>query len=339
MVSPEAVRRGGAQVFAWSFAALAALSAASCKDGKDRAGTAPSASASAPVASASATAAPSATAGGGDDVKPVYRVDGLPPLPLAEKYCDAVRDTPRKRREACCPGAGIFAPTAECTRTLSSALRSGAVTLDAAAVEACAAAVTKDTEGCDWVSSVGAPTVEACLGIVHGTLKDGAVCRSNLECEEGLRCHGLGATRPGKCGAPSTSKRMCNIATDSLASFTGQDDMERHHPECAGQCVRRQCLDAVAPGGACKASVECGPKGACVAGKCAEGPRPGVGEACSDACGGGARCVKGKCAMPKAGGEVCEDDVECRGACERGDGGKAGHCAKQCPALPTPKKK
>jgi hypothetical protein len=227
---------------------------------------------------------------------------------------------------------GGVAPTAECVRTLSSALRSGAVALDAAEVDDCAAAAAKETEGCDWVTSTGSPTPAACLGILRGKLEEGALCRSNLECTEGLRCRGLGATRPGKCAPPLPAARMCNVSTDSLAAFTGQDDFDRHHPECAGYCVRRQCTDAVAPGAACAASVECGPGARCVAGKCSSGPPPAPGEACTDACAAGSRCWRGKCVATKAGGEACEDDGECRAHCERADGGKVGTCAGQCPS-------
>jgi hypothetical protein len=77
--------------------------------------------------------APPAAAESDDSIAPVYPVDGLAALPLARRYCDVVREMPARRREACCPGTGGgYAPTAECARTLSAALRSGAVTLDAA---------------------------------------------------------------------------------------------------------------------------------------------------------------------------------------------------------------
>lgn len=323
-----------------AFAVLAGagvLGAASCSDKKPDAAPGPSASASATAsaaASASAAEAPAA-----DRIQPVYPIDNQPPLPLAERYCNTVRGIPEKRRDACCPSIGVPSPTGECIRTLSSALRSGAVTLDAADLDACAAAVTRETAGCDWVTSVGSPTVAACLGILKGTLKEGARCRSNLECEEGMRCRGLGATRPGKCGPPLPARSICNIATDSLAVFAGQDDYERHHPECAGHCARKHCFDAVAVGAACAASHECGPKARCVAGKCAEGPLPAAGQACTDVCAAGARCSKGKCVALRGEAESCEDDAECRARCERGDGGKTGKCAAQCPSFPAPKAK
>ena len=338
MKSTLSVRRTAAPGLALALiAGGGSLALASCQD---KTPGAPAASASA----AASTPAPAPAAsglpedeGGGDAIRPVYPIDNLPPVPLAEQYCNAVRATPLKRRFACCPNFGSFAPTAECIRTLSSALRSGAVSLAAADVEACAAAVTKETEGCDWVTSVGGPTTAACLGIIKGTLKEGALCRSNLECTEGMRCRGLGATRPGRCGAPLPSGAMCNISTDSLAAFSGQDDVDRRHPECAGHCGHMRCVDAPGPGGACISSSMCGAKAYCAGGKCVEGPPPGPGQACTDVCAPGSRCWKGKCMAPKAGGESCEEDGECRSRCERPDGGKTGTCTGDCPSFSFPK--
>jgi hypothetical protein len=297
-----------------------ALAMAACK-GKDADASAPADAGIGP-----ADAAP-AEPEDDDEVRPVYPIDDKPPMPQAVRYCEATRGLPRKRREACCPSMRAYAPTDQCVRTLSSALRSGAVTVDAAAIDACVAAVAKDTEGCDWVTSTGTPTSPACLGILKGALKEGASCRSNLECEEGMRCLGLGATKPGKCAAPLAARSVCNLATDPLAVFTGQEDYDRRHPECAGACRVRQCVDAVPVGGACTASDACGPKGWCVAGKCAASAPLG-GERCTDACGAGARCVKGTCVAPKGAGEACTADAECRAVCV------SGRCAGQCPSFP-----
>jgi hypothetical protein len=322
---------------AWRvFALLATLALAGsagcggCNGGSGGMDASPSATAS---ASAVASNLPPADSDDPDQVRPVYPIDDKPPLPLAVRYCDATKTIAAKRRDACC-GAGLYySSTTECVRTLSAALRSGAVSLADADVASCEAAMTKSTEGCDWVTSTGANLAQECMGIVLGTLGDGKVCRSNLECTEGLRCRGLGTTRAGKCGAPMPSGSMCNISADSLASFTSQNDYDRHHPECAGYC-RRQCVDAVAEGAACTASLECGAKGWCAAGRCTT-HAPGVGDACTDVCGGGARCVRNKCAAPKGGGESCELDVECRGRCVRSDAG-TGQCGPDCPSFPKP---
>jgi hypothetical protein len=285
-------------------------------------------------ASASASAS-SAMEHGKDDIQPVYPIDAQPPLPLAQRYCELVKETPAKRRDACCPSMPTFAPANECARTLSAALRSGAVGIEPADLDACADAVAKETAGCDWVGSLASPTVPACLGIIKGKLNNGAVCRSSLECAEGSRCRGLGATHAGKCAPPLPAQRMCNIAVDSLATFAGQDDVDRHHPECEGYCARKQCLDALAVGAACVTSLACGPKNHCIAGKCSAGPLPGPGEPCTDACVGGTRCWKGKCVQAKTEGDACENDGECRIHCEMATGTKSGKCAQQCPSFPS----
>jgi hypothetical protein len=267
---------------------VVALAAASCKSKDAASGV--DAGPPAPDAAAAAQADESDD----DEVRPVYPIDGLPPVPLAQRYCEATREVARKRREECCPSMRAYAPTDQCVRTLSSALRSGAVTVEESAIDACASAVARATAGCDWVTSTGTPTDSACLGILQGTLKEGATCRSNLECEEGMRCIGLGATKPGRCAAHLAARSVCNLATDSLAVFTGQDDYDRHHPECAGYCRLRQCMDATAIGARCATSAECGAKAWCVAGAC-KTALPSAGEACTDACANGARCAKGIC--------------------------------------------
>lgn len=271
-----------------------------------------------------------------DDVQPVYPIDNQPPMPIAQAYCDAVQEKQRLRREACCPAFGAFAPTAECIRTLSAALRLGAVVLDEADLKACADAAATAIEGCDWVGSTGAgSTPAACSGIIRGTLKIGAKCRSNLECLEGLRCHGLGATHAGKCGV-ADDLHACNISTDSLAAFTAQIDFDRQHPECSGRCLKGRCVEATGIGAVCTTSSECGLKAWCIAGRCSKGPLPDVGKACTDLCTAGRRCVKGVCTTTKSEGESCQQDSECRVHCEHGDAGQGGRCARLCPSFPAP---
>jgi hypothetical protein len=129
---------------------------------------------------------------------------------------------------------------------------------------------------------------------------------------------------------------MCNTAVDSLATFTHQASFERSHPECAGYCGRRQCLDAVATGGACTSSFECGAKGYCAGGKCVANA-PAIADVCTDSCANGARCVNGHCAAPKNGGEDCTTNVECRGRCAKDDAG-SGKCGPDCPSFLKPAK-
>jgi hypothetical protein len=139
----------------------------------------------------------------------------------------------------------------------------------------------------------------------------------------------------GTCSAPKPAGQSCNLAVDMLATLTRQDRFDRAHPECEGYCAGRRCEPALAEGAACKADVQCG-KGHCAEGKCASTPLPRAGEPCSTTeCAYGLRCMQGKCVAPKADGEACTADAECRGACDKGDGG-AGKCGKQCTiAIPT----
>jgi hypothetical protein len=321
----------------------------SCKHGTTdapRDGGAPDAASKTPVApvvSATTSAEP-----GGDEIRPVYPADAGPPDPLAQRLCDALHREPEQRQAACCTtpaagAAGIF--DSQCTRVLTAAVHSHAVSLAEEEVSRCVDAMTRATSRCDWVvpgAGAGvAPLPVECEGAIHGTLRAKARCRSSLECAEGLQCQGLSSIDVGTCAPPKPSGQICDAANDMLAVFTRQSHLGIAHPECAGYCRVRQCKDALIAGAACKADMECG-HGRCETGKCVETRAPAVGEPCVTACADGARCVKGVCAPPKAEGSTCDSDPECRGACVRPDGGAAGMCAKSCPApfqlLPHKKK-
>ena len=294
-------------------------------------------------ASSSASAAPPPSAEaldsgaphpGSDKISPVYPIDHQPPLPEAERYCDVVLSKLSKKEEECC-SFPAFVPLGECVRTLSYALRAGAVRIDGAALEACDRAILAQTGSCDWILGTSVVRPSECLGIIQGTLKEGDRCRSSLECLEGARCLGLGATEAGKCAPPIPDQNRCNVSTDTLASFTGQDDFDRHHPECAGVCNGARCVPAPAIDAHCTSSHECGATRFCAGGKC-ESALPAHGAPCTDLCAGTDRCSHGICATPKGEGEECEEDVDCRAHCERAKDAKSGRCAKLCPSLALP---
>jgi hypothetical protein len=297
-----------------------------CSRTKEQAAPAPSASASASAAVAAVSAS-----GGDDEVGPVYPVTNAPPDPLAQKLCEAIHVLPAARKAACCsrpPGATV---AGECARMLSFALREKSVTLDPAAVDRCSEAVARIHEGCGWVGPLLPPSPPECDGIVIGTLPQGKPCRSSLECLDGLRCQGAGPTDRGVCAPPGGRGRACGIAVDTLAAHARQSSSETKHPECQGFCAHRLCTATVPTGGRCTSHVECGAGRACVDKTCSDAPLPAVGSACkAGLCAGDGRCVKGQCIAPKAEGEACESDRECRGACERPDGGVAGKCGKRC---------
>jgi hypothetical protein len=291
------------------------------------------AAASAAVSAAPATSQSSAPVeeSGGDDVEPVYPKTNGPPEPLAEKLCAALHDVPTKRRADCCSQEAGFSLARECIRTLSHALRDKSVSIESVAVDACVSAMNTAHEGCEWVGPANITVPAACDGIMRGSIEEGKRCRSSLECVDGLRCFGVGPTDAGVCRKSSPTGNPCSLAVDTLAALTRQDGMETRHPECTGYCNRRRCQDFLAVHGACKVSAECGSGKVCLGGSCEEGSLPAEGKPCAKgSCASGLRCEKGTCIARKSAGATCSTDVECKGGCIRGDGGKEGTCGMKC---------
>jgi hypothetical protein len=294
-----------------------------------------------------ANAASDAGDGGGSSgeerVDSVYPVDPAAPAdPLAQKLCAGLHDLPEKKRAACCKQAPSTVVTAECVRQLSAGLRSKALALEPADVDACIAAFDKTLDGCDWVGPFPPGPPVACEAIFKGHVKAGQPCRSSLECEATLRCHGAGPTQAGRCGQPKADGDLCGGATDSLATYTRQSDVDKSHPECKERCVRHKCAPALADGASCQTTADCqtgllcmpvaGPAKAGLAPrKCAAASLPAKeGDACpSGDCGEGLQCTRGKCATRKGEGEACQTDFDCRGGCLK-DGGTKGTCGPRC---------
>ncbi|GAC1606894.1 MAG: hypothetical protein NVS4B10_21610 [Myxococcales bacterium] len=270
--------------------------------------------ASAPAGADEAAAAGAAVAAE-EELKPVYADFAGPPAPLAQKLCGALYDLPGARRAQCCGGKPAATLGGECVRIVSAALRSGGVQLDAKGVDACAAAQEAAHAGCSWVGQFHPPTPAACGGLFSGHRKANEVCRSSLECSDGLRCQGAGPMDAGRCGPPRGDGQACLTAVDPLAVYARQD-LDARHPECAGYCGHRRCEPITAAGAACSIAPEC-PRGQhCDGKKCAQGEFAALGQACAGGtCAPGARCLQGKCAEPKADGASCTDDLECRGGC------------------------
>jgi hypothetical protein len=322
--------------------ALVAL-AVSCSQGQapaPDAGPLDAGASAAPSASQAPSAKPSS-----DVIEPVYPRENAPLDPLAVKFCEAVQGAIPTRRNACCstnktpkgtedPGVLVTTFAGECARTLSYAIRHESVTLDADAVDKCVAATDILLAGCDWVGPAPPHLPEVCTNLIKGKRAENEVCRSSLECNEGLYCFGLGAIKAGRCGPPLAKGKACGPSTDSLASFTIHSRLVGH-PLCEGYCNARKCDDAVAEGAECSRSAQCGAGSACKSGRCAKGAAPAAGEKCEqNECSGGARCVMGNCVVPKKAGEACASDAECRGACEIAAGATEGKCAQRCPGPP-----
>jgi hypothetical protein len=290
-------------------------------------------------ASADASTDAGTEAGAGDDVESVYPVDpNAPAVPVAAKLCAALTEMPEKKRAACCSAAPGIVTTSECTRTLSAAIRHGAVTLDEKAIDACIAAFERTLEGCEWVGPFPPSPPAACSGIVKGSLGTGVKCRSSLECAAGQRCKGVGPTTLGVCAAPKAVGELCGGTVDALATYTRQTD-EKQHPECAtGHCIKHRCAEAVPENGACVVTADCAEGLSCLpstpkAKTCVRKALPKEGEACpGGVCEGELSCIAGKCAVRKHSGEACTNDFECRGGCLKPDGGaaKSGTCGPRC---------
>jgi hypothetical protein len=292
---------------------------------------APVSSAAEPAA-APAPAAPNGGAAAREQVRSVYPLDAGPADPLVHKLCSALQDLPEQRRAACCEqGTGVVV-TGECDRTLTAAVSSKAVSLDAIEVDRCVAAMQKAHEGCDWIGPFPPETPTECEGIVHGALEAGAACRSSLECVKGLRCHGVGPTAGGVCGPARADGQACGSAVDTLAVYAKQQaELESAHQECSGYCDRLRCAHRVALGDACRNGAQCG-DGGCAAGKCAPHVLGKPGGACpTGECAEDARCIAGKCVERGPAGSACKNDLECRGGCLNSDGG-SGVCGKRCNA-------
>ncbi len=268
-----------------------------------------------------------------DDIRAVYPDDAGPPDPVVRRFCAALHDLPEQRRDACCATTPALVLTGECTRTLTAAIGFKAVSIASADVDACEQAMQTAYAGCEWVGPFPPEVPAACLGVVKGQLPVGRRCRSSLECAADMRCHGVGPTATGRCGAPSADGEKCGGSADALAGYTRQNDTDARHPECKGWCERTKCAAKVAVGGACSLGSACGEGKLCVAGKCAVAAPAKVGEACpGEACETGAQCIKGKCQARKTAGATCAADFECLGGCVKGDAGGKGVCGKKCGA-------
>ena len=268
-----------------------------------------------------------------EETRPVYpsRLEGAPE-PLAVALCEALHAVPERRRLACCSGASGLVLTDECVRVLTYALRSGAVTADAAGVAACTAAQEAAHAGCDWIGPWPPDLPPSCRSALRGTLAAGARCRSSLECAGSLNCRGVGPTAPGTCAPPRLDGERCALAVDPLAAYTRQDRVEREHPECSGFCSSRHLCEPARPLGAeCVMSGQCGPGARCGRGRCIEGALARAGEDCSgDECPAGLRCYQHSCQAPRPSGSACASDFECSGGCKRPAGAPSGRCAPRC---------
>lgn len=279
---------------------------------------------------ASAERTPTETGLADQDVHPVYDESG-PTDPLAARLCDALHALPERKRAECCQvPLGIILAT-PCTRTLSAAVRTKAIRLDEAAIANCESAFQHELQGCEWVGPLATELLPAaCQGMVSGLLGTNTRCRSSLDCAVGLRCQGAGPTARGICAPPKRDGLACDLAVDTLASYTRQE-IDLLHPECQGFCDRHKCAPALVLGAACVSNFQCGRDRHCSQGHCAAGALAAAGASCTaGGCAKGTRCYQGKCITPAAQGTPCKSDFECRGGCVKKDSSGAGFCGPRC---------
>lgn len=306
---------------------------------KDPPAGAADAAASSATAKPSASADPSAPPDGGDDeeVKPVYTVDpSAPPDPVAQKLCTALSELQEKKRTECCNAPPGIVLTSQCVGLLGAALRAKALVVDEAKVPLCVAALEKTFSTCDWVGPFPPPVPDECHGILVGKIASGQRCRSNLECEGSLRCHGVGPTTPGRCGPARADGEACG-GTDVLVSYTLQTKVDQQHPACKNKCVRGRCAAPAPDGEKCMTTVDCAEGSQCVDKKCVKRAPSKAGEACpGEVCEAGTECILGKCGKRKPAGEACTQDFECIAGCVKpptAAGAKpaaAGKCGMRC---------
>jgi len=253
----------------------------------------------------------------------------------SRRFCAAVHALPESRRAACCAGTPVLGLAAACERELSRTARQGTVTLDATALEQCAAESAAAFAGCDWVTPYAPRLPTSCRAVVRGTVATGGRCRSSLECRDGLTCRGGGTNGVGLCTPPAAAGAACRGGPDALGALARQTADDGRHPECAGFCLRGRCVPAVAANGPCDADRECVAGHHCVAGRCTAGSAPGVGEPCTQTtCADGLVCADKRCTPPKKRGESCTQPFECEGACMTSAAGTPGVCGTKCSTWP-----
>jgi hypothetical protein len=135
-----------------------------------------------------------------DGVRPVYETSGLLD-PVAARLCQALYGLPEEQRARCCASPPGVVLTDACAGVLSAALRSKAVVLETASLEACELALKPAYAGCEWVGAFGPPFPKECQGLFIGHRALGEGCRSSLECAGRLLCAGAGPTDLGRSPA------------------------------------------------------------------------------------------------------------------------------------------
>jgi hypothetical protein len=159
----------------------------------------------------------------------------------ATKLCEMFQRVPRLRRAECNHAGSGVTLERECTRVLSGALASGALTLDSSAADSCEAEQRARYDDCSFANQTALAPLQACAGLWQGTRQLGERCSSALECQPGLSCAGVGPLDSGLCARPKAAGESCGRAIDVLAAYLPH--RESDHPECSGTCVNGRCRE------------------------------------------------------------------------------------------------
>ena len=242
--------------------------------------------------------------------------------------------------------AAAFAqmPLEECYFTVRDAAAAGRLAFDAAGAQKCldAAEKHKATQKGVHLAVPDLDELAECKTVTSGKQDLDQACRTSIECKEPLTCIGAKEKKEGACKkVPTKAGDACDGASLKMHDLG-------HRAKCGpgltcdladAKTPSPICRVAVAAGGACQDTDQCGEGLACHAGKCdASGPAD-VGGACNDDaddCKDGLYCKRdkgqkvGKCAAKLAAGAPCSDVFECRGECRKQAGKNDGTCAAIC---------
>jgi hypothetical protein len=252
----------------------------------------------------------------------------------AERLCRTLHEVPEAKRATCCKSPSGLVMTSECLRMLTGALASKALEIDDAQLGACEKALEDTYKGCDWVGPFPPPMPKVCSGLAKGKVAKGQRCRSSLECEDKLRCKGVGPTSAGVCAEAADKGEGCGGTVDPLATLMRSTDLEQEHPSCKGYCARFKCDERGGINAVCTQSRDCEAGLQCIQKKCLARAPAKTGEACpGGVCEAGVDCILGKCSARKEAGQACKTDFECLGGCVKPKDAKfetKGKCGMRC---------
>jgi ABC-type lipoprotein export system ATPase subunit len=277
--------------------------------------------------------------------------------PVGGAFCDATFNAFVDAYLGCCTAedkatdyyqrlsALMLAGRAACGTRLDEGIAKGRLVHNPDKAAACIAAYKKfvgagvcgiDLDGNDRV-------FPECADAFTGTVVAGSGCRGDHECKSGLTCVDFTTDADGTCKAPPPIGDACGEGrNDGGAPNLSYRYPFGTHPACASGawCSSHTCRAAAGAGETCLDSEQCATGLRCFQNKCGtEGPsevdgpcrsptmdcKPGQYLYCD-----GPSLQQGTCKARKAANQPCSKPSECRGLCEKPDGGTTGTCRAIC---------